>query len=101
MEYTEEQKRGFRESFAALRKRQLLATIPLVAVLVFLGFSDQETGASFGVPVVVWLPIAGLFVLGLVLFSLKNWRCPACRKYLGKGFGPKFCPKCGVALRSA
>ena len=43
---------------------------------------------------------AGSFVviLGVVLFSLKNWRCPACNAYLGKGMAPSFCSKCGIPL---
>ena len=34
-----------------------------------------------------------------ILFSLYNWRCPACSKYLGKQRSPKYCSKCGVALQ--
>jgi hypothetical protein len=44
----------------------------------------------------------GLFVAALaaiLIFTLQNWRCPACRKYLGKGAFPRFCPRCGVALK--
>jgi len=33
------------------------------------------------------------------VFSLYNWRCPACNKYLGKQRSPKYCSKCGVALQ--
>jgi predicted RNA-binding Zn-ribbon protein involved in translation (DUF1610 family) len=34
-----------------------------------------------------------------LVFSLRNWRCPACNKYLGKGTLPHYCPNCGVELR--
>mgnify|MGYP001402959415 CR=1 FL=1 len=39
-------------------------------------------------------------VLGAILvFSFRNWRCPACEGHLGKGMGARFCSKCGVQLR--
>ena len=38
-------------------------------------------------------------VLYLLIFSLKNWRCPACNGYLGKAISPRFCSKCGAALQ--
>jgi hypothetical protein len=34
-----------------------------------------------------------------LIFSFRNWRCPACDKYLGKAIGPRFYAKCGVALQ--
>jgi rRNA maturation endonuclease Nob1 len=33
-----------------------------------------------------------------LIFSLFNWRCPSCNKYLGKAINAKFCAKCGVQL---
>ena len=100
MEYTEEQKQGFITEFATKKKRQLAATIPFVAVV--LGafvFSDPETGILFGISPLIWIPAALLLVAGMVAFAFTNWRCPACNKYLGKGFNPAFCPKCGVQLK--
>jgi rubrerythrin len=40
-----------------------------------------------------------MVVAGALIFSFVNWRCPACTRYLGRGWNPKFCPKCGVQLR--
>ncbi len=37
------------------------------------------------------------YVLGAETFSLANWRCPACGKYLPESW-IKFCSKCGVPL---
>ena len=98
MEYTEEQKQSFREEFARRRKYQL-AVIPLV----FLGlagfiFADSDTGVLFGFPSAVWGTVGFLLTISAIVFSLKNWRCPACNKYLGKGISPKFCQKCGTQL---
>jgi rubrerythrin len=41
-----------------------------------------------------------LFFAAAVVFSLFNWRCPACSSYLGKRFNPRFCPSCGAQLHS-
>jgi hypothetical protein len=32
-------------------------------------------------------------------FSTFNWRCPSCKKYLGKDINRRICRKCGVRLR--
>ena len=40
-----------------------------------------------------------VLVAGALIFSFRNWRCPACNRYLGKQYSPKFCSKCGVVLQ--
>ncbi len=99
MEYTEEQKEQFKQEFAVKRRRQLMLSAPLVIVVVLFMLADNRRGAPLLVlpPAVMWAGL-GLILFGLV-FSFKNWRCPACGKYLGRSFGPRHCPKCGVALR--
>lgn len=98
MEFTEEQKRGFKDKFSVLRKRQLIATIPVVAIIAFAVLADEKTGEALGISPMIWGPIVAIYVAGLVVFSIRNWRCPACDKYLGRGFSPKYCPKCGAPL---
>jgi hypothetical protein len=98
MEYTDGQKASFKQEFAARRKRQLILAVPLLAV--FIGFAvlaDERNGGL--VPTAVVAPAFLLLVGGAFVFSFRNWRCPACDKYLGKGISPRFCPKCGVALQ--
>ena len=46
----------------------------------------------------------GLLSLGLimlaVIYSIKNWKCPACNTYLGKkAYHYSFCRSCGVKLQ--
>lgn len=98
MDYTDHQKEEFRDDFAARRKRQLLATIPLLLVVVAVGLVDQSSGQLLGVGVAIWGPVAFVCAVGFIVFTLKNWRCPACDRYLGKGIFPRFCAKCGVQL---
>lgn len=99
MQYTEQQLSDFKTDFATRRKRQLLATIPILAVFVVALFMDEGQGTVLGMPVTIVAGAVFVLVLGAIAFSLWNWRCPACNRYLGKGISPSFCSKCGVPLR--
>ena len=97
MEYSDRQKASFKEEFAARRKRQLILLVPFTALAIgFALIPDEPSGDVMGLLAAVGL---GLLVVGIVVFSLMNWRCPACNAYLGKAISPNFCPKCGVALQ--
>jgi len=101
LNYTHAQQEEFQRQFGLRRRRQLLLAIPFIPILIgVLVIRESGNGAVFGVPAEVWGPAFFLFAIGALLFSLWNWRCPACQKYLGKGISPRFCPKCGVALQS-
>ncbi len=100
MEYTEEQVRAFKEAFSTRRRNQFMVGIPLIVIVVaFVVSADEQTGTLFGMT----LGVAGPIFLGLILasavFSFKNWRCPACNRYLGKVMNPRHCHSCGVELR--
>ncbi len=99
MQYTAEQSAGFKTEFARRRKRQLLGTIPLfVAVIAVALASGNKSEEILGLPVAVWGTAVALIFIGTFAFALQNWRCPACNKYLGKNWGPRYCPGCGVEL---
>lgn len=38
-------------------------------------------------------------LLGMVAFTLVNWRCPACSSPFGGHISPSTCPRCGLPLR--
>ena len=97
MPHSDEEIRRFKIEFAQKRRNQLLATIPLIAVLLIMVVSPSSL-ASLGLTkdTLHWGFI--LYILGVLGFSLTNWRCPACGRYLGRSFWIKFCPKCGVPL---
>lgn len=92
------QQAEIKANYAQRRKRQLLLAVPVVGVLVvvFLAADKEEL---WGVPSAYIAPASFVAVLGAVAFSLWNWRCPACSKYLGRSTGGKHCPHCGVELR--
>lgn len=84
MNYPEEQKAEFRAVFAARRRRQTVLSVLLflfALVAVFLWMGGQA--GNPGIPRSVVLPAAIALVGGTVAFSLYNWRCPACKGYLG------------------
>jgi hypothetical protein len=100
MEYNEHQKQEFKNQYAVRWRRQLIVAIPLIIVLIAFATANEGTGLVFGaIPIKIFAPIFIIAIIGALIFSFKNWRCPACDKYLGKAFNPKFCSKCGAALR--
>jgi hypothetical protein len=100
IEHTEQERTLFREQFAARRKRQRIATAPAIVFLVALRFFDKNTDRSNLVlagGAVLILFVA--YLVGVGIFSLRNWRCPACDRYLSSSINPTCCPKCGVELK--
>src|SRR5687767_9013866 len=101
MAYTEDQKARLRKEFAHRRKKQLFVSIPIAVFMigVLIALDEKSKGPILGLSpsmvVTVFMVVMGA---GLV-FSLINWRCPACRRYLGKHINPSFCHRCGAPLR--
>lgn len=87
------------EEFRAVRRRQLLVMIPgcvllLGAMFVFTQMQKQDSKVF----ATIFIVIAALDTLAIIAFSLWNWRCPACRGRLGRGFSHRFCRNCGAQL---
>ncbi len=100
MQYTDRQQAEIRTLFALRRRRQLLISLPLIALIMGFAFLEKgNSGAFLGIPPSIVFPGFLVMIAGAVVFSLYNWRCPACNKYLGKQRSPKYCSKCGVALQ--
>jgi hypothetical protein len=99
-EYTDAQKAHFKQQWAAMRRRQYIAVLPF---LVFFGSiailgvrkGDAVVTASDGLVLALLLAL----VVGSSVLALQNWRCPACRRVLGSEANPRFCSKCGIALK--
>jgi hypothetical protein len=103
MNYTQQQLDEFKREFALRRKRQLMVAIPFVLVIVgfavFARFAEGGGDRLGGVSLGVFFAFFFTLIAGVLMFSFRNWRCPACGRYLGRGMSPRFCSKCGVALQ--
>ena len=98
--YTEQQKLGFLNTYSERRKRQLAVSLPMIAVVFAVVMTeDRGSDAILGLPANLVGPIFLGLVLAVLVFSFRNWRCPACEKYLGRTFNPKHCQHCGIQLR--
>ena len=100
MPYTREQEAEFRQQFAVRRKRQIILAIPLFLAIIGVAVAgDSLDRGLFGLPPGILLGAFLILVVGALVFSFRNWRCPACDGYLGKQMNPKFCSKCGFGLQ--
>jgi hypothetical protein len=82
------------EAYRRLSRRQwTVIGTTLITMVVY-----SVTYSGFGRPAET--PLA-VFVIGaLWVFTLLNWRCPACKTYLGHTLNPVFCSSCGARLRN-
>jgi len=99
---TEPQKRELKEVYGKRRRNQIVLAaliLPLILVVVF--SEDRNSGTLLGYSVQEAGPVFLAVILGALVFSFRNWRCPACNKYLGRNLNPKFCHHCGVELRGS
>ena len=83
------------------RNRQWFASGLIIALVLPNLLLSRNNGnfRLFGLPENVTVGVFLAIVLGVVIFSLTNWRCPECNRYLGKTFNPSFCARCGTQLR--
>ncbi len=87
--------------FKKRRNRQLMLVPFLVIAVIFLLMIDKEGSENVieGIPDMYLLEVSVVFIFGVLTFSFRNWRCPACNKYLGKKINPKYCADCGETLQ--
>jgi uncharacterized membrane protein YkvI len=94
-EVKEMEEKHIQKEFARKKMIQYIAygLAMVVIVLVAVGKSGQAVSSSLYAWVLVGIAIAA------ILFSLYNWRCPSCKKYLGRRMGIKVCPECKAKLQ--
>ncbi len=88
--------------FKQRRTWQLVAVAPILAAMIYLIFTGKDGAGPvelLGIPVSAGIPLCIAIVCAGLIFSFFNWRCPACKGYLGKAINPRFCHKCGVQLQ--
>jgi hypothetical protein len=98
LEYTDQQRAEFKDAYAEQFRKRLVMMVIFLAALAALALTDD--GATlFGLSDEVLGPFALVAMVGAMIFSVRNWNCPACNRGLGRAFNPKHCPKCGIELR--
>jgi len=104
--YTEAETLAIQREFSRRRHRQwalAIIAVPWIAAGLIYGGTPGERfmGESplLSSPPRWFPPVFLILAVGALAFSLLNWRCPGCSKYLGRGINPRRCPRCGVALR--
>jgi len=94
------QSASVQQQFGVRRTRQILAALPMVAFMIAIGATKDEAAHTvLGIPDSIGFPLFMIVVVGTIVFSFVNWRCPACRSYLGRRINPRFCGACGAQLR--
>ena len=96
MNQSDQPGRTFKQQFAIRKRRQLIVTGLLLASFAMVVISPQSPADdAFRSAKSTYV----VFAAGALLFSMWNWRCPACNRYLGREVSPNFCSKCGAHLR--
>ncbi len=90
---------GYTGRYAVIRSRQRIAVLVAFLSVVFLAVISKYPGLIFELSKHWVIRLQVLIILLFVNFTAWNWRCPACRKYLGHDIGKKGCPKCGAQLQ--
>ena len=87
------------KDFKRRKRNQWIVAILMIPVFIVLIY-PQVTGKTevFGMDpdtITTWslIPI----ILALV-YSIYNWRCPSCKKYLGRRINHSSCPRCGISF---
>jgi len=97
MEYTEDQKRGFRESFAGQNRTRILITGLVVVLACLLGVAASMSPSKQSE--LVFVAVIGVALLVAVVYLMRTSRCPACGRIVGRPMRARFCDQCGIPLR--
>lgn len=88
------------EKFEIIKRRQYIVTVPIfISIFLLIMSAENPEFELFGLSNSVLMTIGIVGSLCGLVFSLVNWRCPACNGYFRKEINPKFCAKCGVKLQ--
>ena len=87
------------EDFKLRRGRQHIAIASALLLIVLLAvihrwhglFGNLSKDAIFAAQVIV--------IAAFIGFTSYNWRCPSCKKYLGRDINKHGCRKCGARFR--
>ena len=77
------------------RSRQFLVTIPVVvALLILVALQDERTFLVMGIPHVAWRIALVALLVGFIVFTGWNYRCPGCDGFLDRRYLRPDCEIC-------
>jgi hypothetical protein len=87
------------QDFGLRQSRQFLAIAATLFLLLFLAllYKRPDLFGEFSKDTIFAAQI--MLIVTFIGFSAFNWRCPACKKYLGTNINRRICKQCGTRLR--
>jgi hypothetical protein len=87
------------QDFGLRQSRQFLAIAATLFLLLFLAllYKRPDLFGEFSKDTIFAAQI--MLIVAFIGFSAFNWRCPACKKYLGTNINRRICKQCGTRLR--
>jgi hypothetical protein len=87
------------QDFRLRQSRQFLAIAITLVLLLFLALLHRHPGLFGNFSKNSILEAQIVLIAAFIVFSAFNWRCPLCKKYLGKDISRRICRHCGTRLR--
>jgi glucan phosphoethanolaminetransferase (alkaline phosphatase superfamily) len=79
--------------------RQFLAIATTLVLLLFLALLHKHPDLLGNFTKSTIFAAQIVLIAAFIGFSALNWRCPLCKKYLGKDISRRICRHCGTRLR--
>ncbi len=89
---------------AGIERQRRLQIAGLVVVVVFALLACLARiirGDLLGIPFPIWVSLAAILLVMKLVYLFAAWRCPRCGGFLGSGYHPRFCSRCGLEFASA
>ena len=88
-----------RKEFRQRQSSQLLSIAVSLLLILLLALVQKRPDLFWGLPKNAVSGLQIIVIAAFVAFSVFNWRCPACDKYLGPDINRHLCKKCGTRLQ--
>jgi hypothetical protein len=87
------------QDFRLRKSRQFLAIAVTLLLLLLLTLLYKRHDLFGEIPRNVIFSAQIVLIAAFAGFSAFNWRCPSCKKYLGRDINRRICGHCGTRLR--
>jgi len=88
-----------RKEFRQRQSRQLLSIAVSLLLMLLLALLQKRPDLFGELPKNAVSGLQIIVIAAFIAFSVSNWKCPACNKYLGPDINKHLCKKCGTRLQ--